>query len=155
MIKILNENFAKQVKKELRKKTRFSRDAYVFYTINNENRTGTLTIKLYDGDVSTEIGTPIEFRSRKVSLSIQDGKQIKRIVFNVEPVDTIFDIILQDHFIEPWRNAYGWDMQIIEKGVTKDTLYHISHIRFYNEKRNKTTTIKSICFNGCEMIQTD
>lgn len=155
MIKILNENFAKQVKKELRKKTRFSRDVGVFYTINNENLTGTLTIRFYDGDVSTEICTPIEFTYRIASNGIRDGKEIKRIVFNVEPMDTVLDIITQDHYLDAWRNAYGWDMQIVEKGVTKDTLYHISHVRFYNEKRTKTTTIKSVCFNGYEMIQTD
>lgn len=156
MIKILNENFSKQVRKEVRKRTCFSRDVYVYYTIDNENKKGDLTIKFYNSiDVTTEISTPIELSWKLVSNGIHDGKSIKRIVFKIAPIDMVLDIITKDHILEAWRNAYGWDMQIIEKGIQKDTLYHISHIHFYDAKRSKSTTIKEVCFDKVEMIYTE
>ena len=155
MIKILNENFAKQVRKELVKKKRIYSDVYVHYNIESE-RKGTITIKIYDGfDECTEISTDVEIYRRITSNGIHDGKPIKRIVFKTYPTDTVLDIITHDHIIESWKNAYGWDMQIIDNGITKDTMYHISHIHFYNANRSKSTTIKEICFNGYEMIQTE
>ena len=156
MIKILNQDFSKQVKNALRKASRYTKDVYVHYSINNAAKNGTLTIKIYDGiDILTEIRTDIEFDSKLMSYAIKDNKGIKKIVFHVYPTDMVLDIITHDHYFEAWHNAYDWHMQIVEKGKKKDTLYHMSHIHFYNEKRSKSTCIKQICFSGSEMIYTE
>ena len=156
MIKIVNENFCKQVKNALRKASRNTKDVYVHYTIDNVAQNGTLSIKIYDGiDVMAEVYTEIEFDLRLISFAMGNSRPIKRIVFNVYPTDMVLDIITHNHHFNAWHNAYDWHMQIVEKGKKKDTMYHMSHIHFYNEKRTKSTCIKQICFNGCEMIYTE
>ena len=82
MIKILNENFAKQVRKELAKKKRFSTDIYVYYYIFNESKNGILKIRIYDGiNLFSEVSTPIELLWKVVSNGIHDGKYIKICIF--------------------------------------------------------------------------
>lgn len=154
MIKILNPNFAKEVKRELKRKKFFSQDVWVYYTIDNSTKTGTLTIKIYKGnDIYTEISTPIEFDSRQISHGIRDGGSIRRIVFSVYQTDTVLDIITQYHYLDAWKNAYDWDFKVYEKGKVKsDTFYHISHIDFSNAKRTKSTRIQGVCFDNGEMI---
>lgn len=156
MIKIINENFCKQVKNALKKTSRYTKDVYVHYTINNENKCGKIVIKIYDGvDIATEISTLIEFNHKIMSSSVGNNREVKRIVFGIRPTDMVLDIITHNHYFDAWQNAYDWHMQIVEKGKKKDTLYHISHIHFYNEKRTKSTRIEQICFSGNEMIDTE
>lgn len=155
MIKIMNPNFAKEVKKELKRHKTFTQDIYVSYYIDNSTKTGTLTVKVYNGDVSTEITTAIEFDYRIVSCGIRDGKPINRIIFNVHPTDMVLDIVTQDHYVEAYKNAYNWEMKVFEEGKTpNNTFYHISMIDFHNAKRTKSTRVQMVCFDGCEMIVT-
>lgn len=154
MIRIQNPNFSKEVKRELKRKKFFSRDVWVYYTIDNSTKTGTLTIKVYKStDTYTEISTPIEFDSRLISHGMRDGGSIRRIVFSVYQTDTVLDLITQDHYLDAWKNAYDWEFKVYEKRKVKaDTFYHISFIDFSNAKRTKSTRIQGVCFDYGEMI---
>ena len=157
MINILNENFTKEVKKELHKKSNGFNKVVVNYHIDNENKNGTLSIAIWNSiEKKTEITTPIKFDLRLNSMGIRDGRPIRRIVFELYPTDYILDIITNDHYIECWGNAYDWTFTIHEQNkVPNPTHYHISMICFYNTKRNKSSRIQQNCFNGFEMIYTE
>lgn len=154
MIKIYNPDFAKQVKTELRKRSKGFNKVVVTYQINNDNKRGLLTISIWDSfTILKEFKTEITFASRKCSMGLGDGKQISRICFSLYPTDCIFDIITHDHYIECYQNAYGWDFRIQDKEPNY-TNYHISMITFYNAKRSKSSRIQESCFYGYEIINT-
>ena len=154
MIKIYNPDFAKEVKKELRKKSNGFNKVVVEYQINNDNKRGLLTISIWDSfTILKKFETEITFFSRKCSMGLHDGKQIRRVCFSLYPTDAIFDIITQDHYIECYQNAYGWDFRIQDKEPNY-TSYHISMITFYNAKRSKSSRIQENCFYGYEIINT-
>lgn len=152
MVKVLkSETFSKEIRKHLQKHKVYFRDVYVKYNIDNENYNGNITIKVIDvNDVESEISTPIKLTDRLFS----HGKPVHKIMFGVRPTDMVFDIITKDHYLEPWQNAYRNQLQVIEDGKAKDCLYHISMIDFHNEKRNKSTRVQEICFDGYEVIKT-
>lgn len=152
MIKILNENFEREVKKELRRHKKISSEVFVTYNIDNASKTGTLIIRMYDLNVLTEITTPIEFENKIISHGFKDGKSINKIVFCVNPTDIVLDFITKNHHLDAWKNAYNNQIKIIEKDVLKDATYHISMVDFYNARRTKSTRVQMICFDGYEMI---
>ena len=157
MIRILNENFAKHVKKELRKPSNGFNKVVVRYYIKNETKNGKLIIEIHNSfDVVKSFETLIEFDWWIKSMGINDGKDVERIVFALYPTDCILDIILHDHYVECWQNAYGWDFNICpkENTVPNSTPYHISMITFYNAKKTKSSRFKENCFEGFEVIYT-
>ena len=158
MIRIMEEDFAKQVKRELHKRSNGFNRVVVRYNIKNETKNGTLKIEIWDSfNVIQSFETSIIFDWRICSMGLHDGKCIERIVFTLYPTDTILDIITQDHYIECYQNAYGWEFQICpeENKEPNYTHYHISMITFYNAKRTKTARIKENCFYGYEIIYTE
>ena len=155
MIRILDENFAKKVKRELRKPSNGFNKVVVRYYIKNETKNGKLTIEIHNSfALINSFETMIEFDWRIISMGLNDGKEVERIVFAINPTDCILDIILHDHYVECWQNAYGWDFQICPKEdtVPNTTPYHISMITFYNAKRSKLLRFKENCFEGFEVI---
>lgn len=159
MIRILNQDFAKEVKRELRKKSNGFNKVVVNYYIDNENKNGTLNITIWNStEVVKEMETQIEFDWRIVSIGLRDGNPVRRIVFSLNPTDTIIDIITHDHYVECYKNAYGWDFSIREYKNDKVSFsrpYHISMIHFYNATRNKSSRLTESCFDGFEIIYTD
>lgn len=159
MIRILNEDFSKQVKRELRKPSNGFNKVVVRYHINNETKNGTLTIEIWDSfNMIKSFETPISFDWWTIiSIGLHDGKKVEKIVFSTYPTDMILDIILHDHYLECYKNAYGWEFQICPETdkETNYTRYHISMITFYNAKRTKTIRKQENCFYGYEMIYTE
>lgn len=158
MIKIMEQDFAKKVKRELRKPSNGFNRVVVRYDIKNETKNGNLSIEIWNSfAMITKISTSIVFDWRMISMGMNDGKPIEKIVFQLCPTDTILDIIIHDHSVECWQNAYGWEFHICpkENEVPNFTNYHISMITFYNEKRTKTAKLKENCFYGYEVIYTE
>jgi hypothetical protein len=158
MIKIMEQDFAKKVKRELRKKSNGFNKVVVRYNIKNETKNGTLTIEIWDSfDMIKSFETSIVFDWWIISMGLHDGKKVEKIVFSTYPTDCILDIILHDHYVECYQNAYGWEFQICpkENEAPNFTQYHISMITFYNAKRTKTIRKQESCFYGYEMIYTE
>ena len=155
MIYIENKNFRKEVMKLLKVKYNMAWKATVTYTIDNTNKIGTLSVRVDENlfQRHTEVVSAIDFDRPIKDLSYQSaGKSVYKICFEAYLTDVLFDIITKSHFIECWKNAYDNTIKIIEDGLEKDCEYYISSIRFYDEKRNKSTQIKEICFSGYNII---
>lgn len=155
MIYTENKNFRKEVMKILMGKRHMAWKATVKYTIDNANKTGTLSVRV-DEDLCqrhTEVATSIrlDYPINDQSYTSKE-RSVYKICFEVYLTDVLFDIITKPHFVECWKNAYDNTVKIIEDGLEKDCEYYISSIYFYNEKRNKSTQIKEICFSGHNII---
>ena len=155
MIYIENKNFRKEVMKLLKAKHNMAWKAIVTYAIDNTNKIGTLSVRVNEKlcQRHEEIATSIRFDYPINDQSYTSKERsVYKICFEAYLTDVLFDIITKQHFVECWKNTYDNTIKVIEDGEEKDCEYYISSIRFYDEKRNKSTQIKEICFSGYNII---